>query len=148
MESHLFRTQTQGNTCGGSSPPLSAKERWKIKDDKISQMRKSGQEIWRWIWKDSRGYDRKNNLEHKLTIDDIKKLSSETCRYCGESSLRMTLDRIDNTIGHTLLNVVPACIRCNYMRKDMPYDAWLVIVPAVRMAREQGLFGSWTGRVR
>jgi len=60
----------------------------------------------------------------------------------------MTLDRIDNDKGHTQDNVVPACIRCNYARRSMPYEAWLVVAKGMREAREQGLFGDWTGRVR
>jgi hypothetical protein len=60
----------------------------------------------------------------------------------------MTLDRIDNKRGHSRANVVPACIRCNYARRDMPYAAWLCLAPGLRVALEQGLFGEWTGRCR
>jgi hypothetical protein len=60
----------------------------------------------------------------------------------------MTLDRIDNDKGHTEDNVVPACIRCNYTRRSMPYEAWLVVAKGMREARERGLFGEWTGRAR
>jgi hypothetical protein len=56
----------------------------------------------------------------------------------------MTIDRIDNEIGHTLSNVVPACIRCNYVRRDMPHEAWLCLVEGMREAVFRGLFGSWT----
>jgi len=59
----------------------------------------------------------------------------------------MTLDRIDDAKGHTADNVVPACIRCNYARRDMPYKAWLVVAKAMRKARALGLFGNWTGAV-
>lgn len=60
----------------------------------------------------------------------------------------MTLDRIDNDKGHTQDNVVPACIRCNYVRKNMPYEAWIVVAEGMRKAREAGLFEGWSGRVR
>lgn len=55
----------------------------------------------------------------------------------------MTLDRIDNTIGHVQTNVVAACVRCNYMRRDMPYAAWTRLVPLIKQLREEGLFGAW-----
>jgi hypothetical protein len=55
----------------------------------------------------------------------------------------MTLDRIDNTIGHVKTNVKPACIRCNLLRRNMPYAAWLMLVPAVKKARKFGLFDGW-----
>jgi len=57
----------------------------------------------------------------------------------------MTLDRVDNTCGHIQSNVVSACVRCNYMRRDMPYAAWLKLLPMIKQAREEGLFGTWTG---
>lgn len=69
------------------------------------------------------------------------------CFYCGETLLRMSLDRVDNSKGHTMDNVIPACVRCNYIRKDMPYDAWIVVAVGMRQAREQGLFGGWGGCV-
>lgn len=58
----------------------------------------------------------------------------------------MTLDRIDNKIGHMMDNVNTSCSRCNYIRKDMPYDAWLFVVKSVREAAELGLFGNWEGQ--
>ena len=67
----------------------------------------------------------------------------EGCRYCGETVLRISLDRIDNSQPHNKANVVPCCLRCNYLRGSMPYPAWLHIVPSVRGARLLGLFGDW-----
>jgi hypothetical protein len=100
------------------------------------------------IFHDARGSDRKRGLISDLTRDAIEKLIARSCTYCGETALRMTLDRIDNAIGHLTSNIVPACIRCNYLRGNMPYQAWLVLVPGVRQAREMGFFGGWTGRAR
>ena len=59
----------------------------------------------------------------------------------------MTLDRIDNEIGHVFANVVGSCVRCNLIRRHMPYAAWMCIVPGLRKAREEGLFQGWTGEV-
>lgn len=92
--------------------------------------------------------DKKRGFQTDVTLDLIRSTLSTPCCYCGETTIRMTLDRIDNDKGHTMDNVVPACIRCNYTRKDMPYDAWLVVAKGMREAREQGLFGGWTCRVK
>jgi len=100
------------------------------------------------IWKDTRAADLKRNRQNDLTKDFIAEQIAKGCSYCGEKDLRMTLDRIDNTLGHLQTNVVPACIRCNYVRKNMPYKAWLVVAQAMKQAREHGLFGNWTGRAR
>jgi hypothetical protein len=100
------------------------------------------------IVEDSRRTDRKKGLQNNLDEDWVNQIISLGCCYCGETSLRISLDRIDNNIGHVKTNVVPACIRCNYTRKNMPYAAWILLVPAMKAAREKGLFGEWTGRGR
>lgn len=95
------------------------------------------------LW-DCRQSDRKRGFSgNDLDKEFIAEKISEGCLYCGERSIRMTLDRIDNEKPHDKSNVAPCCIRCNYLKGSMPYEAWLHIVPAVREASELGLFGSW-----
>ncbi len=102
----------------------------------------------RHILADCRKSDRKRGFGNDLTLDFIVELTKEGCVYCGETQIRMSLDRIDNTIGHVQSNVNPACIRCNYARGSMPYEAWKCLLKGVREARERGLFGAWLGRAR
>lgn len=92
-----------------------------------------------------RNADKRRGHEHDLSLEFVRDLLSKPCSYCGDTLLRMTLDRIENKLGHTRKNVVPACVRCNYARRDMPYQAWLELVPALKSARLKGLFGDWTG---
>ena len=102
----------------------------------------------RFIIEDSRKSDRKKGLQHDLTVDFVEKLiSSNTCAYCGEDKLLITIDRIDNDVGHTDQNIVAACIRCNMLRGSMPYSAWINICEALRDTREKGLFSDWTGGI-
>jgi len=96
---------------------------------------------------DARRADRKKGRANDLSLESVATLIQSPCAYCGDTTLRKTLDRIDNQLGHVLSNVVPACERCNYVRRDMPYAAWLVLAIAMRTARLRGLFGSWTGAV-
>jgi hypothetical protein len=93
---------------------------------------------------DCRKADRRKGRENDLSEEFVEESLSRGCAYCGEADLLMTLDRMDNAIGHTTVNVVAACERCNFVRRDMPYEAWLVVAPAMRRAREAGLFGTWT----
>lgn len=91
---------------------------------------------------------RKSDKEHgrsgfDLDTEFVRGLISDGCAYCGAKDIRMTLDRIDNGLGHAKTNVNPACVRCNHVRGSMPYEAWSVLVPAVRRAYESGLFGKW-----
>lgn len=105
--------------------------------------RKRQNDADRWICVQSRSSDRKRGMLNDMTRSFIKNLIQDGCCYCGETSLRMTIDRMDNSLGHVQTNVVPACIRCNLLRRDMPYAAWLILVPAIRQAREQGAFRAW-----
>ena len=102
----------------------------------------------KYILQDTKQSDHRAGRETDLDRDFIAGAITQECSYCGETEIRMTLDRIDNDKGHTKDNVVPACIRCNYTRKNMPHEAWLLVAKGMREAREKGLFGSWTGRAR
>lgn len=102
----------------------------------------------RFILKDSRASDKKYGRENDLTVVLIERLISTGCRYCGETQLKMTLDRIDNSVGHIGTNVVPCCIRCNYVRRDMPVAAWTFVAEAMRSARAAGAFGEWACDIR
>src|SRR6266545_1867868 len=97
------------------------------------------------ILEDARRDDRKRGRENDLWIAFVRAVISKPCAYCGETVLRKTLDRIDNALGHTRENVTVACERCNNVRRDMPYAAWLVVANGMREARETGAFEGWRG---
>lgn len=120
--------------------------RHKNKAAKKKQERKLDSYRDKYILKDTRKTDRAKNRENNLTRPFILELIQRGCFYCGEINIRiMTLDRIDNSRGHTMDNVNPCCARCNIVRNNMPYEAWLFIIPTIRLAREKGLFGNWVG---
>lgn len=110
--------------------------------------RKNPEKLAQIIIRDSKGSDKKFSRENDLTIEFVEGLIGCGCLYCGETELRITLDRIDNSKGHLQGNVVPACIRCNYARGSMPHAAWMCLLKGLTEAREKGLFGDWTGRCR
>jgi hypothetical protein len=99
----------------------------------------------KYILKDTKATDRNMGFSNDLTIEWIAKCIKDGCCYCGNKTLQMSLDRIDNNLPHTKNNVKPACIRCNFIRKTMPYNAWLQLLPGLQQAEEQGLFEEWTG---
>lgn len=98
------------------------------------------------ILKDTRSFDHTKKLENDLDVDFIKDIIKNGCEYCGDKDSLIGLDRIDNTIGHLKNNVKPCCTRCNFLRRNMPFAAWLVITTVLPQIRKQGLFGDWTGR--
>jgi hypothetical protein len=120
--------------CRSSSPEDQSKyrQRWRLNNPHSA------------IIEDCRASDRKKGLVgFDLDHEFVRSLIANGCRYCGLTNLRMTLDRVDNELAHTRANVVPCCIRCNYIRGSMPYAAWVHIVPAIREAVALGLFGDW-----
>lgn len=96
-----------------------------------------------YLYQDSRKSDKKRGLENDLDHSFINESLAKPCSYCEATDERMTLDRVDNDLGHIKANVVPACYRCNLVRGSMPIEAWRVIAPAMKQAYEQGLFGDW-----
>ena len=98
------------------------------------------------VREDSKRYDRVHGLLNDMTTELVVSIFDGGCIYCGDQDGPLTLDRIDNRLGHVMTNVVAACCRCNDVRGGMPHEAWLIVAPAMRTARERGLFGSWFGR--
>jgi hypothetical protein len=93
---------------------------------------------------------RSSYLKHTLDAEFVAKILKLPCSYCGIEQKDLTagrigLDRKNSTIGYVQSNVVQACSRCNFLKRDMPYAAWEILIPAVRIAREHGLFGEWIG---
>jgi hypothetical protein len=131
--------------CEGRQKSVEGRKKSDLASGLCQKRRRQNDPAWA-VLTDSKGSDRKAKREHDLTYDLVKSLLGMACSYCGESGLRMTLDRIDNSLGHLQSNVVPACVRCNYSRGTMPYEAWLFLVPGLREARESGSFGDWVGR--
>jgi hypothetical protein len=113
---------------------------------KLKEERASGARREYFIHIDSKGSDKKNGREYGLSEDMIRGLLSKECSHCGEEEGQMTLDRIDNDIGHVPENVVTSCYRCNMVRGSMPIEAWELFKPVMRAAREKGLFGSWASK--
>jgi hypothetical protein len=98
-----------------------------------------------YLYQNIRGNDRRAGHACELTREDVRRLIKHPCHYCGALEERMSIDRKDSSIGHTHENSVPCCLRCNSIKRDMPYEAWLILVPAVRTAQLSGLFGNWVG---
>lgn len=91
------------------------------------------------IRKSDKKYGRQNDLTKEIVEDILKR----GCGYCGDTLGQIGLDRIENSLGHLKSNVVPACTRCNLMRRDMPYAAWIRLVPVIRTLHQEGVFGTW-----
>lgn len=99
-----------------------------------------------WVKNNAKWADKKKGRANDIDLAFVKKVISQPCEYCGRSTAFMTLDRIDNDLGHLQTNVLPACRRCNLVRNSMPFEAWVVVAEGMKKATQLGLFGTWEGQ--
>jgi len=81
----------------------------------------------KYLYTEYRRYDREHGYEFGLTKQWIlDNIINGKCAYCGnEDWTRLGTDRIDNTKGHTVNNVVCACEGCNNRRQSDTINEWL-----------------------
>jgi hypothetical protein len=78
-------------------------------------------------------------LLEKLVIAKLQ------CAYCRQKMLilyvevrdpiQWTLDRIDNNIGHSAENTVPACLKCNLKRRTISHDKYVLSKKIVHLKK-------------
>jgi hypothetical protein len=114
---------------------LASKKRTQVSDEEASKAAKRISYYTKWS-------DGRKGFTNDLTVEFIERAIRMVCSYCGvpPGKEKMTLDRMDNSRGHSIDNVLPACYRCNVSRGDMPFQVWMFIAPRYREARALGLF--------
>ena len=68
---------------------------------------------------------KKKGQEFKLEMTDVMKLWQQPCHYCGAEIETIGIDRVDNSGGYTIGNVVPCCSKCNYMKNSTSVNDFL-----------------------
>ena len=70
------------------------------------------------------------SAKHSITVDQVKSMMEECgmkCTHClctmlaeygARDPKQWTVDRIDNTMGHNVGNVVLCCLQCNLKRRN------------------------------
>lgn len=98
-------------------------------------------------WRNVYNHIRRNaiirGLSFELSLQNIKDICSKPCVYCGTEPFAIKsysdtqqvkyngLDRVDNSLGYTLKNVVPCCKYCNKAKLDRSVDEFLEWVKKV-----------------
>lgn len=83
----------------------------------------------------------KRNYEFNLTKEEMLNLFSKNCHYCGQEPIEMKgdmsgnyteipfkrngIDRIDNSKGYTIGNVISCCRNCNIAKSTMSYPKYI-----------------------
>lgn len=81
-----------------------------------------------------------NDVDWKFMIEYI---IDSSCYYCGISNGKLGCDRLDNSKGHTKVNVVPCCRLCNQTRLDnyTPIEMKLIgeVIRKIRQKRAMSI---------
>lgn len=157
---HKARNQTENHCkqCSGKRKRALRRQHWEANPAAhkrhleraaaaLRRRRSEGHNAAGTFLNDSRKNDRRNNRANDLTKEFVSEMFKQPCSYCGDCNGKKSLDRVDNTLGHLQDNVVTCCVRCNLVRGQMPYQAWLVVAEGMKVARERGLFGDWDGNI-
>lgn len=66
------------------------------------------------------GYAKYNQKESNISFEQYLGLVSRPCHYCGATlgNTGCQLDRLDNSLGYLINNVVPCCTPCNMFKRD------------------------------
>lgn len=63
-------------------------------------------------------------INFDLTKDQVYELCNKDCVYCGKKRC-LGIDRVDNSKGYTIDNVVPCCGCCNKMKMDLEINFFI-----------------------
>lgn len=83
--------------------------------------------------------DQKNGVSIcDITIDwMIDNILTKPCVYCGDT-YRVGCDRLDNSKGHTIDNVVPCCYECNCARNNnFSHQEMKIIGETIKKVKQQ-----------
>ena len=67
----------------------------------------------------------KTNRIFNLTFEEFMLFWQKPCSYCGDNIKTIGLDRVDNTKGYELENIVPCCTMCNRMKNSHTKERFL-----------------------
>lgn len=64
-------------------------------------------------------------LTFELTYEEFITHWDSNCVYCKDPIETVGLDRVDNTLGYTVDNIVDCCSTCNYMKHKMDSETFI-----------------------
>jgi hypothetical protein len=82
----------------------------------------------------------RRNIVFELTKETFSILIKENCYYCGNSpnmnmhvgkQLKNGIDRLDNSKGYLIDNVVTCCGDCNFAKRQLSYDQFMKMIKKI-----------------
>ena len=82
--------------------------------------------------------DIQGKRETTITADWYSEnIVNQQCVYCGLMTDSMVAERVDNVIGHTIENCVPACSMCNAIRGNrLTVDEMKLLGPIISLIQK------------
>lgn len=96
------------------------------------------------VYTNCKAIDRQKKRANDMTFDFVEREIQKPCAYCETTERTRSLDRKDSKIGHTMANSVSCCVRCNMIKRDMPYAAWWHFIDTLKMLEKTNAFGDWS----
>ena len=102
-----------------------------------------GEASFRRVYKTYKDNARKKNKGFNILIEDFRLLTQKPCYYCGELKSNNAnysknggysyngLDRVDNSKGYFIENVVPCCKNCNRAKATLTQKEFLNLVKKI-----------------
>jgi len=99
-----------------------------------------GEASLKWIFQSYKRNAKNRNIPFSLNIEEFRRITSQLCFYCGTPPSNQIkdhikrlngvytfngIDRIDNSQGYVINNVVPCCKTCNYAKRKMSVEEFL-----------------------
>ena len=89
-----------------------------------------------------RNSDKKRGHQGTMSREDYNILTDNKCYYCGRNE-DIGLDRKDNSVGHTIINCVPCCHKCNYLLSDLPMEAKEILKESLTKINNLKIIDKW-----
>lgn len=75
-------------------------------------------------------------IAFELSFDQFMSFWQKDCYYCGREIETIGIDRIDNSLGYSLGNVVSCCGPCNYAKQELSVASFVAM--CCRVAAKHG----------
>lgn len=103
-----------------------------------------GEGAKRGIYKNYKLNAKLRGLEFRISLEEFFKITTKNCYYCGSKPKTVTnfnkvfgqytyngMDRIDNTKGYNIANVITCCKYCNYAKHDLTQTEFYTFVALI-----------------
>jgi hypothetical protein len=79
----------------------------------------------------------RRELEFGLSFEQFSSFGGKPCHYCGDALDSIGLDRVDNSLGYFIGNVVSSCFTCNSIKHVYDKDDFLEHVERIFMYQQK-----------